>query len=278
MDQLSPSEKKVARSLLADYPSAALTSAATLAKMAGTSTPTVLRFVARLGSGSYPEFQKRLLDEITQQATSPVTRAARGRRNRLEGRSLLEIAVGQRAALLESLLTSLPPSEFDAAVKSLVRSPRRVVISGGYFSRVFAQLLAFQLDQIIPHSEFAADPLAHDISKYLDLRRDSVAIVFDVRRYEQSASKVSALVKKRGARLIVITDQDLSPSAELADIVLPVPVNGIPFDSHVALLVLVECMVEAVSREVGDKGLRRMADWEESVEVPRVFDGTAALS
>lgn len=45
MDELSPAEKKVARSLLSSYPSAGLASAASLAQHAGTSTPTVLRLV-----------------------------------------------------------------------------------------------------------------------------------------------------------------------------------------------------------------------------------------
>jgi DNA-binding MurR/RpiR family transcriptional regulator len=41
MDELSPAEKKVARALLSNYPSAGLDSAARLAKTAETSTPTV---------------------------------------------------------------------------------------------------------------------------------------------------------------------------------------------------------------------------------------------
>lgn len=268
MDQFSPAEKKVARSLLADYPSAAMGSAAALAKKAGTSTPTVLRFVARLDGGSYPEFQKRLFDEVTQQASSPATRAARAGTTHREGRRL-DAAVAERVSLLGRMLSCLPPTEFDAAVACIARAPRHLVICGGYFSRVLAQLLAFQLDQIIPHVEFVSDPLAHDVGKLLQLRRDSAAIVFDVRRYEQSTRAVSARVKAQGATLIVITDQDLSPSTELADVVMSVPVDGVPFDSHVALLVLIECMVEAVFDEVGEKGLKRMAEWETSVEVPR---------
>ena len=270
MDQLSPAEKKVARSLLADYPSAGLASAAVLADAAGTSTPTVLRFVARLGFGSYPEFQKQLRDEITLQASSPVNRAAQAFVKRAEG-SHFERAVSQRIALAEWLLTSVPPSEFDEAVQLLSNSPRYVVISGGYFSRQIARLLAFQLDQIVQHVDFAEEPLGHDISKYFRLRKGSVAIVFDLRRYELQAKQISGMVKKRGATLIVITDQELSPSAELADIVLPIPVDGIPFDSHVALLMLVECLVEAVFRETGDKALTRMALYEEEIQIHRAF-------
>lgn len=275
MDQLSPAEKKVARSLLADYPSAGLSSAAALANAAGTSTPTVLRFAARLGCGSYPEFQKQLLDEITLQTSSPVSRASQAQFDRSDG-SRFGTAVAERVTLVQRLSTSVPPTEFDEAVRLLSCSPRDVVISGGYFTRQIAQLFAFQLDQIIPNVEFAGDPLGHDIGKYLRLRRDSVVIVFDLRRYELSAKQLSAIAKKRGATLIVITDEDLSPSAEDADVVLPVAVDGIPFDSDVALLTLIECLVQAVFGEVGDKGLERMAQWENAVQIHRAFRATTS--
>lgn len=274
MDQLTPAEKKVARSLLANYPSAGLASANSLADAAGTSTPTVLRFVARLGYGSYPEFQKQLRDEITLQASSPVNRAAKAYVERAEG-SHFERAVSERVALAKQLLTSVPPSEFDEAVNLLSNSPRHVVISGGYFTQQIARILTYQLDQLIPHVDFADDPLSHDISKYLRLRKDSVAIVFDLRRYELRAKQISGLAKKQGATVIVITDQELSPSAELADIVLPVPVDGVPFDSDVALLTLVECLVEAVFRELGDKALTRMALYEDAIQIHRAFRVTA---
>ena len=57
MDELTPAERKVARTLLARYPAAGLESTAALAAAAGTSKPTVLRLLARLGFGSYPDFQ-----------------------------------------------------------------------------------------------------------------------------------------------------------------------------------------------------------------------------
>jgi DNA-binding MurR/RpiR family transcriptional regulator len=273
MNQLTPAEKKVARSLLADYPSAGLASAAALADAAATSTPTVLRFAAHLGYGSYPEFQKQLRDEITLRASSPVNRAAGASFERAEGSSF-ERAVSGRIMLAKLLLTSVPPSEFDEAVHLLSNSPRHVVISGGYFSQQVAQGLAYQLDQIIPQVDFAEEPLSHDIGKYLRLRKDSVAIVFDLRRYELAAKQISGMVKKRGATLIVITDQGLSPSAELADVVLPVPVDGLPFDSEVALLMLVECLVEAVFREIGDEALTRMALYEDEIQIDRDFPAT----
>lgn len=275
MDELSAAMKKVARVLLADYPSAGLVSASSLASLAGTSTPTVLRLVERLGLGSYPDFQKSLRDEITHQSNSPVSRASHSTVDR-DGGSFLEAAARDRMALIERMLSIVPPTEFDQVVALLASSPRHVLISGGYFSKQLAQTLALQLEQVIQHVGYADDPLGHDTLRYLQLRRDSVAIVIDLRRYELSSKRVSAMAKKQGATVIVITDEELSPCAEDADLVLPIPVGGIPFDSFAALVVLAECLVEAVFRRVGKKGLERMAQWENAVEINRTFKNTSA--
>lgn len=267
---LSPAEKRCARALLADYPSAGLAAASSLAGAAGTSTPTVLRFVARLGFGHYGEFQQRLRDEITRDATSPVQRARRGRTEQKTAGSLAT-AVEQRLGIAERLLDTVPVSEFDAAVSLLADAPRRTLIAGGYFSVHFAALLASQLEQIIPAVGCTTEPLTRDITKYLDLRKGSVVVLFDFRRYEESAQTLATLVKKQGARLIVITDHELSPSAQSADVVLPVFVDGIPFDSDAGVLILIESLVECVSNAVGKTAIRRMARWEEFVRIPRAF-------
>src|ERR1700744_5793270 len=76
MNELTPAERKVARTLLARYPAAGLESTAALAAAAGTSKPTVLRLLDRLGFGSYPAFQERLRAEVTRSMSgSPLSRA-----------------------------------------------------------------------------------------------------------------------------------------------------------------------------------------------------------
>ena len=276
MDTLSPSERKVARTLLASYPRAGLVSAAALAKAAGTSTPTVLRLVSRLDISSYPEFQSHLRDEIMHQLNSPSHRANHGTVES-DGNTVFGRSVSQRKNLVERLFSTVPPPEFDRAVNLLAQEPRSVVISGGYFSRHIAEILALQLDQIMPGVDFAAEPLDHDIGKYLNLRKGSVVIVFDLRRYELVSKQVAALAKGQGATVIVVTDEELSPSADLADVVLPVAVEGMPFDSFAGLMVLVEVLVEAVFQQVGSKALKRMKLWEATVHIPRAFRGGSQL-
>src|SRR5580704_9537413 len=69
---LSPSARRVARTLLAGPPTIGLESSARLAQQAGVSGPTVSRFIAELGFSSYAEFQRALHQEITARMMSPV--------------------------------------------------------------------------------------------------------------------------------------------------------------------------------------------------------------
>jgi DNA-binding MurR/RpiR family transcriptional regulator len=271
MDGLTPAERKVARTLLARYPAAGLESTASLAAAAGTSKPTVLRLLARLGFGSYRDFQERLRAEVTRSmSASPLSRA-RARRAAPSDDSVFLRAVEQRARLITRLQDTVPPGEIERAVSLLAGRPRHVVTSGGYFSRLIARMLAMQLDELIPNVDYADEPLGADVGKYLRAGRDSVAIVFDLRRHELASKEVVSMAKTCGASVVLITDESLSPSAEEADIVLPVAVDGIPFDSFAALLVLTESLVDAVFQRVGEAAIERMADWERSVHIYRAF-------
>jgi DNA-binding MurR/RpiR family transcriptional regulator len=269
MDELTPAERKVARTLLARYPAAGLESTAALAATAGTSKPTVLRLLGRLGFGSYPEFQDRLRAEVTR-SMSPLSRA-QARRAAPSDDSVFLRAVELRAQLVTRLQDTVPPGEVERAVSLLAGRPKHVVVSGGYFTRLIARMLAMQLDQLIPNVDYADEPLGADVGKYLRAGRDSVAIVFDVRRHELASQEVVSMAKTSGVSVILITDESLSPAAEVADIVLPVAVDGVPFDSFAALLVLTESLVDAVFHRAGEAAIERMAAWERSVHIYRAF-------
>jgi DNA-binding MurR/RpiR family transcriptional regulator len=261
MEEMAPSERKVARTLLADYPSIGLASANALAKAAGTSAPTVLRLVSRLGIGSYADFQMHLRDELMHELRSPVHRAER-QVERSGDVTDFGRMVTQRGELVDGLHSTVIPGEFERAAR-LLGAARAVLIAGGYFSRFVAEILARQLDQIIPNVDFLADPLGYDVGKLYAARKNTVVVLFDLRRYQQPARQVASLAKQASASLIVITDEGLSPSADDADVVLTVPVGGIPFDSFASLIVLIEALVESVFIRTGSKGIDRMKLWEE---------------
>ena len=70
---LTPSERKVVRALLDQYPRNGLGPMARLAEHAGVSDPTIVRLVKKLGFGGYAEFQDALLSDMDHRLRSPRT-------------------------------------------------------------------------------------------------------------------------------------------------------------------------------------------------------------
>ena len=75
IDSLSPASRRIARALLADYPSAGLGTTSSLAALASSSSASVVRCCTQLGFNSFVEMQDRLRTELTTRSASPLIRA-----------------------------------------------------------------------------------------------------------------------------------------------------------------------------------------------------------
>src|SRR5215467_14598184 len=73
--RLTPTERRPALALLANYPVPGLEPVAQFARRSGVSGPTILRLVAKLGFPSYPDFQKALRDELELRLQTPLAKA-----------------------------------------------------------------------------------------------------------------------------------------------------------------------------------------------------------
>ena len=75
IDSMPAGERRAAQVLVAGYPLTGLKTVAEFAAQAGVSSPTILRFVARLGFHNYADFQNGLQDELAARLQSPLSRA-----------------------------------------------------------------------------------------------------------------------------------------------------------------------------------------------------------
>ena len=98
--RLTPTQRRIAQSLVQHAPSAAYLSAAEVAELAGVSQPSVTRFAMALGYAGYPALRRELRTLVGVEATpvasgdNPVQRALRAETQRMERmiRDLLDYA------------------------------------------------------------------------------------------------------------------------------------------------------------------------------------------
>ncbi|GLI01777.1 MurR/RpiR family transcriptional regulator [Phytohabitans aurantiacus] len=263
MDELSAGERKVARTLLATYPAAGLESAADLAKRANVSTPTVLRFVTRLGYQGYPDFQRVLIREVHERMGSPLAQydeqeARRG------GQQFLPYVSSTFVGTVKETFDNVPRHDFLRAVDLLADSRRQIRLIGGRFSHVLAEYLAAHLHIMRTDVMCLTEGGMARAGALLDASRKDVFVVFDYRRYQPATIELATAAAAAGASVVLLTDQYLSPIADIAEAVLPARVDApSPFDSLVPAMALVESLVAGVSDKLGDTARKRVRRLEE---------------
>ena len=269
LGQMTPAERRVARALLATYPSAGLESLPHLAESAGVTGPTVLRFVRKVGFDGYPDFQRSLRREV--QARSEglsslyVTRA-------MDGSDLLGRSRAAFTRALDSTLASASlQDELDAAVALLADPKRKVWFVGGRFSHIAATYLALQLRMLRSGCAIVDQEPTRRVEDAMEIGRRHVVCVFDYRRYQSDTLHVAALASDRGAELIVFTDPWLSPAAERAKHVLISHADSAsPFDSLLGAFALTEVIAAQLVAALGERGLARVTELESMHEVHEV--------
>ena len=261
LGQMTPAERRVARTLLATYPSAGLESLPHLAESAGVTGPTVLRFVRKVGFDGYPDFQRSLRREV--QARSEGISSLYVTRS-VDGSDLLGQSRAAFTRALDSTLASASlHDELDGVVALLADPKRKVWFVGGRFSHVAATYLALQLRMLRSGCAIVDQEPTRRIEDAMEIGRRDVVCVFDYRRYQKDTLHVADRAIERGAELIVFTDPWLSPAAERARHVLISHADSAsPFDSLLGAFALTEVIAAHVVAVLGDGGLSRINELE----------------
>lgn len=259
--ELTASERRAARALLANYPMLGLETVAEFAARAGVSSPSILRFTGRLGFAGYADFQRRLREEVEAQLQSPL---AKGGFAADPAAAAAHVAFA--AAVADNVAETfrhLPAAEFEA-VAALLADPRRPVhLIGGRFTDPLARYMAAHLRILRAGVTHMDGQPGNWLDQLVDLGRRDVLVVFDVRRYQDDLVRLAEAAAERQATVILLTDQWLSPAARFAAHVLPARIS-VPsaWDSGAALMTLVEALIAAVTAADAERSRQRIAALE----------------
>ena len=91
------------------------------------------------------------------------------------------------------------------------------------------------------------------------MKRD-VLVAYDFRRYQPETIAFCQAAKQRGVKLVLFTDLDLSPVADIADVVVPVTVECTsPLETLAVAIAATDAMLARLVRRLGTQASRRMA-------------------
>jgi DNA-binding MurR/RpiR family transcriptional regulator len=261
IDTMPAGERRAAQTLIANYPLIGLRTVADFSAQAGVSSPTILRFVARLGFQNYPEFQSALQDELAAQLQSPLLRSA----------TPSSSSRGETPPMLEATLVNIRETFRHVSEKqtreivALLSDQRaKTFLIGGRFTDPIARYMAAHLTIIRPNVFHLTGQESNWRDRLIDMGKRDVLVIFDIRRYQESLIRFAEKAHQRGVQIVLFTDQWLSPIARFARHVIAgrtaVPS---PWDSSASLLVAAEVLIRELTRELEADSATRIREIED---------------
>lgn len=271
LDGFTPAERRLADTLLQDYPVAGLQSITRLARAAEVSTPTVIRMARKLGFNGFPALQERLRLEVGEQIKQPLSK-----RDIWQAKAADEHVLNQFAkaisANLGHTLDRLDPAMFDRVAALLADTARPVYLAGGRITRSNADYFFNHL-QIIRPGVTSLNQSPNVWPQYLlDMDERSILVIFDIRRYEQDLLKLARLAHERGVTIILFTDQWGSPIGKLTEFsfnaLVEAPSN---WDSTISLMIIVEALIAQVQSARWEDSKGRIDELESMFSETKLF-------
>lgn len=242
---LTAAERKLMAALFADYPMAGLGSITDFARAAEVSTPSVLRLAKKLGFPGFPALQEELRSELSARLQTPISKHERWAAEAPDAHILNKFAT----AAMENLSGSLKLMDhraFDAIVALLADRKRKIHIAGGRITGAIAAYLATHLQMARPGVSLVPASQGAWPQYLIDLGRQDVILLFDIRRYDARMLDLAASAEEQGAKVVLITDQWISPIARLAVHSLPLRIEApSSWDSNIAPLFVAEALIAA---------------------------------
>lgn len=243
MDEFSKGQKRIAEYILSDYDKAAFMTAAKLGKTAQVSESTVVRFASELGYSGYPAMQKALQELIRGRLTS----VQRIRASEMEEGDLLSRAMHRDVETINATIESIDRTAFTNVVEKLLAA-EHVYIVGVRSSAFLAGYLNFYLRLLMDNVILVKHSAAGEIyEQMVHIGPKDVLIAISFPRYSNMVIHAVDMACERGADVIAITDNGMSPLMPYATEALFVQCEALSYvDSLAAPLSFLNALVLAV--------------------------------
>jgi len=248
LEKLTPKEKKIADFFARNYDELVFENLSSISRKAGVSKPTVLRFITKLGFERYAQFNKALRKELS------LTHDTLHIRYPLKKKLLQEseediIAQNFTNTIknLESTYTRMDKEAFNNIAKAIAGGKGHLFVFGQRSSHALAYMFYNMIRRVLPRTSLIPTGCAAEPDPLIDITDKDLFFVVFRHPYGAEALRLMSYVHSQGAGILLLTDSELNPAAEMATHQLVVNTEGVSvFTSSTSILAVLESLNIAV--------------------------------
>jgi DNA-binding MurR/RpiR family transcriptional regulator len=261
--RLTPTQRRIAHSLVQHSASAAYLSAAEVADLAGVSQPSVTRFAMALGYAGYPALRRELRALVDLVPADPAASNA------------MQLAVKAEAEHLDRLVGQL--HDLDAVQKAaeLLMDSRPLPVLGLRAAAPLAGYFGYFAAKVHPDVR-VLDSGGTELLDRLDQAHAAGAgamLAIVLPRYPRETLEAVREAAGRGMAVVALTDSAVSPVAEQAEVVLPAAVGTrLVFDLHTGPMAMAMVLLQAMCDARPEPVQRRLEEFEATAARRHIFE------
>src|SRR5690606_28251152 len=269
LPEMSKSQQKIAKYVLENSEAVPFFTVGQLAKKASVSEATVVRFATFLGYSGYPERHKAMQESVRRQLTTVERLQISDNIYEKEDKAVYDMFQAE-INRIQKMPDQFDLSAFHQEVQTIIDA-KRIYIVANRSAVSLGSFLEFYLDLLFENTEMIRNP--NGISeKLFRINEEDIVIGLSFARYTKNTIEAISFAKDRGAKIITITDNLLSPLTPYGNISLYSPSEMPSFiDSFVAPLSLINALLTAVGNKQRIKIEKHLADLEEVWERFQIF-------
>jgi DNA-binding MurR/RpiR family transcriptional regulator len=256
-DDLSPQLREAARWVI-DHPAdVALLSTREQARRAGVTPATMTRLAQHFGLPGYDRVRQLHADAVRRRPETYRGRAEEllVRRSREGDAGLVQDIFAALAQHLQDLTTSAATARFTTAA-DIVAEAGHVFCLGLRSSYAVAYIFHYVRSLFGANSVLVDGSGAVGVDVMRDMGTTDVLLAISVKPYVRHTIDAAEFARERGARIVAVTDSEMSPLARLADVSLLVRTETPSFFHTMApAFAAVECLAALVAARRGPEAL-----------------------
>ena len=249
-DQLTPKGRILADHIIKYPRKAVFMPTRELAKSCNVSEATVVRFVSRLGYGTYSQFQQALRDYVDIEFT--LLERLDMTSTEMPGSERFKRLMFQEMDNLKHLFKTLDMEIFNRVVQMLKKCPD-VYIIGSRMSYMFAYYMGWSLTRIRKNVRILKGSDTTTLDWLGMAETESVVVIIATSRYPNELIKIARYAMRMGLKLILIADSAQCPLIPFSRESLIAPSRHISFTgSPVAISCLINCISFELAGAIGN--------------------------
>ncbi len=273
LGKLTRSEAKIAAYLEKNYPLTAFETIVSISKKASVGKATVGRFINRLGYKGFPEFMSSVRRDVVTRLETPIEQYSHKKKTvASDDTDFLYQHISYAIENLNETYARLDQKQFSAAAEIMAKCPGKLYITGAATSQSLANyfyLLVCYLRENARFIDCNVSTLAHRLG---DISPEDTLFAITHYRFSAVTENIVRWFKKKGCRVIVLSDREVTPVSDIVDIQMVTRSNSpLMFNSRCASFLLLEALISAMTPLLDPQVYSRFNSFDEFFKKFSVF-------